>query len=121
VSQYKISQNSAHWETVCFTQNGKLMCRHYEAKSSFSRYSASAHKMFNAYFFRCLVETSVFFSVIFDSVLKCPTLFSFFSISRPQLQSSHQCFKLAAHDVTESVHRDCRSLERSHIKNRQRP
>jgi len=74
VWQYKISQNSAHWETVCFTQTG----RHYEAKSSFSRYSANAHKIFDAYFFRCSCRDKYFLFSNLWLVIEMPNIAFFF-------------------------------------------
>jgi hypothetical protein len=50
-----------------------------------------------------------------------PKLFSFLCVSRSKQQSTHQCYVLAVHDVTESVlvQGDCGSSARPHIKDRQ--
>jgi hypothetical protein len=50
------------------------------------------------------------------------SLLCFLYVSRSKQQSTHQCYSLAAHDLTKSVpvRTDCRCSARPRIKNRQR-
>jgi len=63
-------------------------------------------------------EIKIFFSVIIHPLLKWPTLFFFFSFSRPKYQSTRQCRILAVHGITKSVRLDCHSSARPHFKSR---
>jgi len=54
-----------------------------------------------------LVDTSIFFSVIFDSLPKCPIFLSLFS--------TRQWRMLEGHDVTKSVRGVCLCSVRPHI------
>ena len=67
-----------------------------------------------------LVQTRIFFWTIFDSLSKCPKIFSLLSFSISKQQITHQCCTLAVNDITESVRGDRRCSARPHIKNRQR-
>ena len=68
-----------------------------------------------------LVETTIFFSAVFDSLSECQFCFLFFpQFFESDVRQHNLLCALAVHGITESMCRNCRFGAQPYIKNRQR-